>query len=84
MFKALVTVAAIVWITAGLIVLPMPIPLGAIMIASGVVLLISVCAPAALYFKGFRQRHPDADRIIRVAEERLPASWRSILKRTDP
>ena len=84
MIKVLATAAAIVWIILGLIVLPMPIPLGAIMIATGIILLVSVSAAAALRLKAIRRRFRHVDKIVRAAEDRLPGSWRRILERTDP
>jgi len=84
MLRALSIASAICLIVVGLIVLPMPIPLGAIMIVSGLVLLISVSTTVALQFKSFRRHHHDFDVWIRAAEERLPDRWKRILKRTDP
>ena len=75
---------AIILILVGLVVLPLPIPLGAIMIACGLILLISVSATAAWYVRNYRQHHPKTDKIVRAAEERLPESWKKILKQTDP
>ena len=84
MHKILSIIFAVVLIGVGLIVLPMPIPLGAIMIVSGLVLLISVSATVALQLKSFRKNHSDVDGWIRIAEERLPERWKRIIKRTDP
>ncbi len=82
--RILFTSLAILLILVGLVVLPMPIPLGAIMIACGLILLISVSATAVWYVRKYRQHHPKADRLVRAAEERLPETWKKILKKTDP
>lgn len=84
MVKAVSIVVAIVLIIAGLIVLPMPIPFGAIMIVFGLVLLLSVSVTAVQVVRSFRQKHPDADGVIRGVENRLPTAWRRILRRSDP
>ena len=84
MLKALGAMVAVLLIVVGLIVLPMPLPFGAIMIASGIVLLVSVSAAAALRMKTFRRNHRGFDGFVRKAERYLPESWRKALKRTDP
>ena len=84
MLKLIFLGFAIVLIVVGLIVLPMPIPLGAVMVACGLILLISVSATAAWYVRNYRQNHPKADKFVRAAEHRLPKAWRKILERTDP
>ena len=84
MTKLLTTLFALALIAAGTLVLPMPIPFGAILILCGAVLLISVNAAFALRVKSFRNHHPKIDKFVRVAEARLPKSWRKVMKRTDP
>ena len=84
MLKVLTVCIAAVLILSGLVVFPMPIPLGAIMIATGVVLLISASATVAIWLRAFRRRHRRTDEFIRSAEEKLPRTLKQILKRTDP
>lgn len=84
MRRLLFSIVAVALIVGGLILLPLPIPFGAIMIACGLILLISVSATVAWYVRNYRQHHPKTDKVIRAAEERLPEAWRKILKRTDP
>jgi len=84
MMKSLSIMAALGLIIVGLIVLPMPIPLGAIMIVVGVVLLLSVSVTAVHLVRGFRTKHPRADRVVREVEDRLPETWRRILRQSDP
>lgn len=84
MVKVVFIVTAACLILGGLIVLPMPIPTGAIMIVAGLVLLLSVSATAIRMVRAFRRRHPNANTFVRKVEDRLPAAWRRILRRSDP
>ena len=84
MFRPLLAILAIVLILLGLVVLPLPIPFGAIMIVTGLVVLVSVSATAAWAVRSFRQKHRDADAVIRSVEERLPDKLKRVFKRTDP
>jgi len=84
MIKTLTVIAALILIVVGLIVLPMPIPLGAVMIVSGLVLLVSASGTVATRLKLFRRRHVSANKFIQKVEDNLPGSWRRILKKTDP
>jgi hypothetical protein len=84
MMKILTVIAALTLIVVGLIVLPMPIPLGALMIVSGLVLLISASAAVALRLKVFRRHHGSANKFIQAVADNLPKAWKRILRRTDP
>jgi len=84
MMKMMSAAGATVLILVGLIVLPMPIPLGAIMIVIGLIWLISASSTVALYVKSYRRKHPKTDKIIRMVEPKLPETLQAILKRTDP
>ena len=84
MMKMISAAGATVLILVGLIVLPMPIPLGAIMIVIGLIWLISASSTVARCVQSYRRKHPKTDKFIRVVEPKLPASLQAILKRTDP
>ena len=84
MIKLLSVLGSALLILGGLIVLPMPIPFGALMIASGIVLLISASAAVALKVRSFRRRHRAANDAIQSVENKLPERWKKILQRTDP
>ena len=71
-------------VLVGLVVFPMPIPLGAIMIVTGLVLLVSSSAVIARALRSFRQHHRGANRVIQAVEDRLPERWRNALRRSDP
>ncbi len=84
MLKMIYAAASVVMIIIGLIVLPLPIPLGAIMIVCGIIMLISASATVTFCVKSYRRHHPRANKIIHAIESKLPASLKKILKRTDP
>ncbi len=77
-------VLAVFLIISGMIIFPMPIPVGAAMMVVGLVLLISVSARVARCARLFRRRHPGANKIIQKVEDKLPDSLRNTLRRTDP
>jgi len=83
-FKFVLTPIAVVLIVVGLIVIPMPIPFGALMVVSGLVILISASPTVALFIKGYRRKYPKLDKAVRKSASILPSSWQEILKRTDP
>ncbi len=84
MIKAVSIVAGVALILIGLVVFPMPIPLGAIMMVCGLALLVSASARASNFLKSFRRRHRGANQVIQTVEDRLPQSWKKALRRSDP
>lgn len=84
MIKMFSIVAGVVLVLVGLVVFPMPIPLGAIMIVCGLVLLVSASATAAHCLKTLRPRHQGANQMIQTVEDRLPESWKKAFRRSDP
>ena len=76
--------AGVALVLVGLVVFPMPIPLGAIMIVCGLVLLVSASATIAERLRSFRRLHRGADKFIRTVEGNLPEQWKKALKRSDP
>ena len=84
MVRVILIVVSLALIIVGSIVLPMPIPLGAIMIVLGLTLLVSQSKFVADRLRAFRLTHSKTDKVIRKVEDRLPAKLRDILRRTDP
>ena len=84
MLTLLATVAATVLIAVGLVVLPLPIPLGAIMIIIGVGLLVTVNPYARRAITRFRGRNPKVEAVIKRVEHFLPEIFRRPLHETDP
>ena len=60
-----------------------PIPIGLIMIASGIALIISNSVTAREWVRTLRARRPGFDRWVLKAEARVPAPFDRILKQTD-
>jgi hypothetical protein len=77
-------ILAIVLIVVGLIVLPLPIPFGAIMIVTGLGILISTSETAADWVRRRRMKSPRVDGWLASAERRLPGKLGEILRRTAP
>lgn len=84
MVKLASIITGAILVLVGLVVFPMPIPLGAIMIVTGLVLLVSSSATIARYLRSFRQRNRAANNVIQAVENRLPERWRKALQRSDP
>ena len=84
MVKLASIITGAILVLVGLVVFPMPIPLGAIMIVTGLVLLVSSSATIARYLRSFRQRNRAANNVIQAVEDRLPERWRKALRRSDP
>ena len=77
-------VLAIALIAVGLVVLPLPIPFGAIMIVTGLGILISSNEGAARWLHNRRVRNPGMNSWLAAAENRLPGKLGDILRRTAP
>jgi hypothetical protein len=77
-------ILAIVLIGAGLIVLPLPIPFGALMLVLGISLLIASNDTAAGWSRRWRVRNPRLNSRMLSLEARLPAWISKILRRTTP
>lgn len=77
-------ILAIALIVVGLIVLPLPIPFGAIMIVTGLGILVSSNEGAAEWVRRRRMKHPGMNRWLSVAEKRLPGKLAEVLRRTAP
>jgi hypothetical protein len=77
-------IIAIVLIVVGLIVLPLPIPFGAIMIVTGLGILIATNQSVAEWVRRRRMKSPRIDGWLASAEMRLPGKLGQILRRTAP
>jgi Sec-independent protein secretion pathway component TatC len=84
MTRLILVVVAVVIIVVGAIVLPMPIPLGAIMMLTGMTILISQSPFVARRVREFRRRNLSLNQVIGRVERYLPEKVREILRRTDP
>lgn len=77
-------ILAIALIVVGLIVLPLPIPFGAIMIVTGLGILISSNESAAEWVRRRRTKHDRMNGWLAAAEKRLPGKLGEILRSTAP
>ncbi|MEO1281450.1 MAG: hypothetical protein AAFV69_06940 [Pseudomonadota bacterium] len=78
------SVGAALLIIFGLIVLPLPIPFGAIMIVVGLVILIATNRATARWLRSLRRLHPAINAWIGKAEVHLPRTFRRIMELTNP
>lgn len=77
-------ILAFLLIIVGLIVLPLPLPFGALMIIVGVTILISSNETAAGWVRNRRSQNPKLNGRLLVLEARLPGILGRILRRTTP
>ncbi|MBX2806103.1 MAG: hypothetical protein KTR19_09035 [Hyphomicrobiales bacterium] len=77
-------ILSIVLIIGGLIILPLPIPFGAIMIIIGVSILISSNDTAAGWIRQRRINNPGLNQRLLAIEKRLPSRLSAIIRRTTP
>jgi len=84
MLRLMLVSIAILIIVVGAVVLPMPIPFGAIMMVTGLTILISQSPFVARQVRAFRHRNASFDQVIRRAVTHLPARVRDIVRQTDP
>lgn len=82
--RTFLLILAIFLILTGLIVLPLPIPFGALMIVMGVSILISTNDKAADWIRRYRVRHPKLNERLLGLERRLPERLARIVRRTSP
>ncbi|GGE39637.1 hypothetical protein GCM10011367_12650 [Marinicauda pacifica] len=74
----------IVLIVAGLPLFWTPIPVGAVMIATGLALLVSNSSLVRGWVIAARDAHPRFDRWMRQAQKAIPGPFSRVLSRTDP
>jgi hypothetical protein len=84
MWRFFYIMLAVLLIGVGLIMFPLPIPLGAPMIAVGVVILISHSRGAARFMTYLRVAYPVFNRTIQTLEMKAPKSVARSLRRTRP
>jgi hypothetical protein len=71
-------------ILLGLIILPLPIPLGALLIVIGATILIGSSETATEWVKTRRARNPRLHNLPSSAEKCLPGKLGDVLRRTSP
>ena len=84
MKRIIIILTAITLILAGLIVLPMPLPFGAIMVLTGFGMLVSSSQTAARAVMAMRARSARLNRLLSLSEKYLPGAMGRALQRTKP
>lgn len=82
MRRLFIILAAIVIVLVGAVLLPLPIPLGAPMLAGGLIMLISASPAFAKLVSFARQRWQPLNRGLTWLELHIPAGLAAILRRT--
>ncbi|QDT67097.1 hypothetical protein [Calycomorphotria hydatis] len=84
MWNWIISAIALCMIVIGMITFVMPIPIGALLMATGLGLLVS----ANPYFRGlvrrFRKNNSKVDQHFRNSEAKAPGFLRRVLEQTDP
>jgi uncharacterized membrane protein len=80
----ILTWVALILVGAGLILLPLPIPLGAIMIISGTSLAIAANSKVKHLVIRYRRRHPKVEAVIDRFKGYLPHFIRKPVDDSDP
>ncbi|MGI9406773.1 MAG: hypothetical protein ACR2O4_10415 [Hyphomicrobiaceae bacterium] len=84
MRRIALTVLAVFCIIAGAITLPLPLPTGLVLLATGFALLLVVSRRARIWFRGYRRRTPWLDHHIARVEGHLPEEMRRALNGRRP
>ena len=78
----MLTVIAYIIIIVGLILFPLPVPVGIFFIIGGVAMLISVNPTAQTQIAKLRKKHPKVDEVMHKATKKSPRFLRHILHKT--
>lgn len=82
--RSVTLVGGVLLIVAGLLVLPLPVPVGLLMIILGVSLLVPTIPALSRYLKRLRCRYPVASSRLNHISPRLPGFVRRVIEETDP
>lgn len=80
----MLTFAAILLIFMGILLIPMPIPIGIFVLAAGFVLLISVNKKAQRTIKYLRTKYPKFDATLQTVSNKSPHRFKVALAKTKP
>ncbi|MEM6650019.1 MAG: PGPGW domain-containing protein [Pseudomonadota bacterium] len=84
MINALLTFIGFTLIGLGALIVFLPIPLGLLMIVTGIAILVSTSLKAQRFFRWLREKAKPVDAAFDKAEEILPEPIAAPLKETDP
>jgi hypothetical protein len=68
----------------GLVIFPLPIPLGLLLIVTGLALLVRDSVTVQEWIRGLRESNPGFDQQLREIRERLPDFLKAAIDATDP
>lgn len=84
MIKIIIQIIALLVILSGIITFPLPLPVGAALILTGLAMLIATSETVRRIIREYRRRNPRADRAIENIERHLPRFIKAIIDKTDP
>lgn len=84
MVNILLQILAVVLMLIGALMFPLPIPVGAILLISGLALLVFANDRLRLLIQRLRQRSPRFNQLVTRLLTILPGRIRRIMQRTDP
>ena len=82
--RSLNLIAGVLLVIAGIIITPMPIPLGIILIILGLSMLVSTVPAVRHFLRNLRSRHKTMSLRLNHIKPRLPAFARRLIEETDP
>ena len=82
--RSVTLVGGVLLIVAGLLVLPLPVPVGLLMIILGVSLLVPAIPALARFLKRIRHRYPITSQRLNLISPKLPGFVRLVIEETDP
>ncbi|MEE4209012.1 MAG: PGPGW domain-containing protein [Parvularcula sp.] len=68
----------------GIVLFPMPIPVGLVMIALGLLFLAPYFKPVQIFVRSLRRRYGPVDRALLRIKQRCPSVLRSAIEKTAP
>lgn len=71
-------------VIVGLVTLPLPIPIGALFLIVGLLILLSSSYTAVLLLRRIREDYPKLDKWLEHIEEKSPDFVQKVLRRSDP
>ncbi|MBW8191573.1 hypothetical protein K0504_11040 [Neiella marina] len=84
MKRIVLSVTGSVLFVVGIILIPMPLPIGAIIAIAGLALLIHSNEFVRQTIRNWRQRYPDINEKVRRATVALPKPLQRVIRRTKP
>ena len=84
MQRLILFIIAILCLVVGVITLPTPIPLGAILLAIGFALLVLTSVTVRNWLRRLRERFPELDGSLRAVDGYLPRNLRRALRLSAP